>query len=279
MGNNGQGLLRIGVFSTLSRISIRMLRHYQERGVLVPAEVDPFTGHRYYRPEQLVRADRVVALREAGFAVEMIAALLRDGVEPDEVDRVLEAQRAELHRRQDLVIRQLAALDHVDTILRGHPTMTTTTTDVTLRTQPAMVVAALRRTIATYSDEPDLWAEMMPLLEAAGAILPDGGICGATFHDEEFPEADVDVEVWEQVAEPFEARSPLTCRREPERRVAVATLRGSYDRMPEAERALGAFIAERSLATGPMFNIYLVGPAQESDPDAWVTEVCVPVID
>ena len=39
-------MLKIGDFSKLSRVSIRMLRHYDEIGLLVPASTDPFTGYR-----------------------------------------------------------------------------------------------------------------------------------------------------------------------------------------------------------------------------------------
>ena len=38
-------MLNIGDFSKLSRISIRMLRHYDEIGLLVPKEVDAFSGY------------------------------------------------------------------------------------------------------------------------------------------------------------------------------------------------------------------------------------------
>ena len=42
-------MLKIGEFSKLSRVSIRMLRRYNEVGLLLPAETDPITGYRYYR--------------------------------------------------------------------------------------------------------------------------------------------------------------------------------------------------------------------------------------
>lgn len=45
-------MLKIGDFSKLSRISIRMLRHYDEIGLLVPASTDSFTGYRYYGEAQ-----------------------------------------------------------------------------------------------------------------------------------------------------------------------------------------------------------------------------------
>lgn len=34
-------MFKIGEFSKLSRISIRMLRHYDEIGLLVPEHIDP----------------------------------------------------------------------------------------------------------------------------------------------------------------------------------------------------------------------------------------------
>lgn len=37
-------MLKIGDFSKLSRCSVRMLRHYDEIGLLKPAEIDRFTN-------------------------------------------------------------------------------------------------------------------------------------------------------------------------------------------------------------------------------------------
>ena len=56
-------MLKIGEFSKLSRVSVRMLRHYDEVGLLAPSEVDPMTGYRYYSERQLITAGRIAALR------------------------------------------------------------------------------------------------------------------------------------------------------------------------------------------------------------------------
>ena len=61
-------MLKIGEFSKLSRISVRMLRHYDEIGLLKPAEIDRFTDYRYYREDQLPTACRIAALKEMGFS-------------------------------------------------------------------------------------------------------------------------------------------------------------------------------------------------------------------
>ena len=54
-------MLKIGEFSKLSRISIRLLRQYDDSGLLTPEVTDPFTGYRYYSEYQLPTANRITA--------------------------------------------------------------------------------------------------------------------------------------------------------------------------------------------------------------------------
>ncbi|NLA28250.1 MAG: MerR family transcriptional regulator, partial [Propionibacterium sp.] len=76
MEHHGEGLLRIGLFSRLTAISVRMLRHYQEHHILEPAVIDPFTGRRSYSPAQLTDAHWIVRLRDAGLPVSEIGPLM-----------------------------------------------------------------------------------------------------------------------------------------------------------------------------------------------------------
>ncbi|MEV7972042.1 MerR family transcriptional regulator [Cellulomonas sp. NPDC089187] len=264
------GLLRIGLFSRLTFISVRMLRHYAERGVLVPAEVDEFTGYRFYRVDQLDEARLVTGLRDAGFGVEGIAQVLAARRDPASVAALVSQQRERLLTERDGLESRLAALDR----LRIEETMPTI--EVIETTLPAMTVLALRDTLASYSDEGLLWQRLMPV--AGPHVRPDA-LFGATFYDEQFQAEDADVEVWIQVPAPVVSPAvPVVCQELPERRIVAATLRGSYEGMGEVTAALGAHIAERGLRTGPMFNVYRVGPTQDPDPAHWVTEVCFPVI-
>ena len=69
-------MLRIGEFSVLSQISIHMLRHYNEIGLLIPEYIDDFTGYRYYSEKQLPIANKIKALKSMGLSLSLIKEIL-----------------------------------------------------------------------------------------------------------------------------------------------------------------------------------------------------------
>ena len=66
----------LGEFARRSRLSLKALRLYDERGVLVPSRVDQASGYRYYDPAQLDDARLVVMLRELQLPLAAIKELL-----------------------------------------------------------------------------------------------------------------------------------------------------------------------------------------------------------
>ena len=57
-------MFKIGDFSKLGQVSVRMLRHYDQLGLLKPGQIDKFTGYRYYAVEQLVRLNRILFFKD-----------------------------------------------------------------------------------------------------------------------------------------------------------------------------------------------------------------------
>ncbi len=45
--------LKIGEFSQLMQVTVKTLRHYEQKGLLLPDEVDEWTGYRYYSIDQM----------------------------------------------------------------------------------------------------------------------------------------------------------------------------------------------------------------------------------
>ena len=68
--------ISIGEFARRSRLSLKALRLYDERGVLVPSRVDQGSGYRYYNTDQLEEARLVVMLRQLQLPLGAIRELL-----------------------------------------------------------------------------------------------------------------------------------------------------------------------------------------------------------
>ena len=105
-----QTMLKIGEFSKLSRISIRMLRHYDEIGLLHPVRIDAYTGYRYYGEDQLPLAGRIAALRDMGFGLSAISEVLACGGDAPSLERLLACREGELRDHKQEVERQLSQL-------------------------------------------------------------------------------------------------------------------------------------------------------------------------
>ncbi|MEV4757617.1 MerR family transcriptional regulator [Micromonospora sp. NPDC049559] len=144
-------MFNIGDFAALGRVSVRMLRHYDAIGLLRPARVDPATGYRYYAADQLSRLNRVIALKDLGFTLQQVQAVLEEKVDVTELRGMLRLRRAQL---ADQLAADTARLLRVEARLRlieseGHMD----TAEVVLRRVPAIRVAELSAVAASYAPE------------------------------------------------------------------------------------------------------------------------------
>jgi DNA-binding transcriptional MerR regulator/predicted N-acetyltransferase YhbS len=94
-----------GEFAAVTGLSIKALRLYDERGLLVPARVDQTTGYRRYAEGQIATAGRIALLRRAGIGLADIERFLAAPAAAV-IDRWLADIAAETGVRQ----RALAAL-------------------------------------------------------------------------------------------------------------------------------------------------------------------------
>ena len=104
-----EGLIPIGQFAAASRLSLKALRLYDENGLLPPADVDPESGYRSYRLDQLRSATLIGLLRRAGMPLSEIRRVLDDpsATRIDEYEATLTRELAERQRVLDYVRRYL----------------------------------------------------------------------------------------------------------------------------------------------------------------------------
>ena len=269
-------MLKIGDFSKLSRVSIRMLRHYDEIGLLKPVWIDPESGYRYYSADQLPVAGRINALKDMGFGLAVIAEILPCYEDREALGRHLRCKQAELQTLSEQTAYRLRLLETAQTRLRKEDK--TMNYDVTLKTFPSRYSATVRMVIPSYEEEGMLWNILME--ETAPLHMTDGDpcYCCAVFHDKEYRETEVDVEVQKDVKGSYPDTEHVRFRTLPEVTVACATCKGSYEQMGGINETVAAWVSDNGYVfDGPMFNIYHVSPHETSNPDEYVTEVCYPI--
>lgn len=87
-------MFRIGEVASIYDISIRALRLYDRIGLFRPEYVDERTGYRYYTPEQLYILNAIIELKELGCSLEEIASVVRGGLHPEALLRLLDKKEA-----------------------------------------------------------------------------------------------------------------------------------------------------------------------------------------
>jgi DNA-binding transcriptional MerR regulator len=263
--------LAIGDFSRATHLSVKMLRHYHDIGLLEPADVDPGTGYRRYGTEQITTAQVIRRFRDLDMPLDEIRAVLL-APDPQARGRLISAHltrlEASLARTQDAVATLRDLLEHPAAAAPvGH------------RHAPAVSAAAIREIV----DRADALAwyqgalgELHATLTAQGiaATGPGGGIYGTEIFTEERGQATVFL--------PCQA-SPRPMGRVAALDVPAAELstvihNGPHAGIDLAYGTLGAYVTRHALAVdGPIREYYLTGPLETPDSAAWRTEIGWPI--
>lgn len=166
-------MFKIGDFANLSRVSVRMLRHYDKLGLLRPTYADPATGYRYYTVDQLHDLQRLHALRELGFSLEQVQRVWEHDLDQSggTFEAILRLKQAELRRHLRETLARLERIDQQLTQLRQPPDARLTHYDITVKPIPATVALTCRATMPPLTPE-----AVFVLREAASHALSSAGI-------------------------------------------------------------------------------------------------------
>jgi DNA-binding transcriptional MerR regulator len=199
-------MFRIGEFSQITRVTVDTLRYYDALGLLKPANVDPFTGYRYYSARQIMSLNRIVALKEVGFSLEEIARILEDKLTTDQLRGMLKAQlvraESEIESAQSRRGRVLARLNTLD-LEDNMPAY-----EVTLKPVEKQVIAAIRENVMRIEQMPERCSEMFDTIAhwMNANRLPLGPSL-TIYHNETFTREDIDTECGFIVPVPTKAKT------------------------------------------------------------------------
>jgi DNA-binding transcriptional MerR regulator len=255
-----------------------MLRHYDAIGLLRPASVDRATGYRFYEASQLAELNRVIALKDLGFSLEQVRAVLAEKVSAAELRGMFKLRRAELYAQ---IEADTARLARIEARLRTIEEEDQAPLDgIVIKRLAPLRVAELTGEAAGYRPEAitpviqplycDLWRHMANAgVAAAGPALayyedaPPGG--GAVLVHAAVPVASA-----APVGEGFSVVDLAEVER-----AAVVIHHGPMDGVLSTDQALARWIDANGY--GSVGYAREVTLAWSPDPDQWVTELQQPI--
>jgi DNA-binding transcriptional MerR regulator len=263
--------LTIGDFARATHVSVKMLRHYHRIGLLTPAAVDPRTGYRRYRPDQIPAAQVIRRFRQLDMPLEDIQGIL---AAPDVVTRN-KLIAVHLERLEEELARTHSAV----TALRSLLTDPQPALNVDRRSVGATPAVAITETIGIQDALAWLQGALGELHGAVAACSltqrgAPGGIFATDLFTSERGEATVFIPAGGNLR-PTGRVSPATI---PAAELAIVVHAGPHAGIDRAYGLLGAYVTEHALAVdGPIREYYLTDRYDTPDSSAWRTEVGWPI--
>jgi DNA-binding transcriptional MerR regulator len=265
--------LSIGDFSRATHMSIKTLRHYHRVGLLEPADVDQFTGHRRYTTQQIPTAQVIRRFRELDMPIEEIRNIL---AAPDVPSRN-QLIAAHLSRLEDGLARTQNAVGSLRDLL-DHPQ------------DPARAGISHRRVAGTRAvaitavidlEDASSWyqgalGELQAIInaQALSAGGAPGGIYAADLFTNEHGQATVFLPCTGQIRPVGRVEGVEV----PPAELAIIVHRGPHDSIDLAYGALATHVIQHALAVdGPIREYYLSGRHDTPDESAWRTEIGWPI--
>ena len=236
------------------QVTIKTLRHYEQKGLLIPDEVDEWTGYRYYSIEQMQKLQTIRDLQRLGFSLDEIKDLCDSYSCTPTIDQLTEKiEETEAQLRQ-LIARRDRLIDW-----RNARKQMTTMEKFSIQSLPEIIVASHREVLPNYAAiGPMCVNKIGPEMQRLGCKCPPPGYCFTVEHDREYKPTDVDIE----------SVPKALCMKHI----------GPYERFYESFIEAFRYIDEQGYKPiGQHRTCYIDGVWNQEDPEKWLSVIQIPI--
>jgi DNA-binding transcriptional MerR regulator len=259
----------IAEFSKITGISIKALRLYHEKGLLVPEHVDDQSGYRHYGPASVTRARAVVLLKQMLVPLDVISEILDRYENEADVVEFFSRHQTEIVGRIASLKRVVSSLDAIiDQERRVKAMLDSSEFKVEEKTIDALLIASIRWR-GKYSDCGKAFSK---LYGAMGRY-----VCGKPmdlYYDEGYKEDDADIETAVPIRKGRQVPG-ITIRELPGGKAVSLIHKGPYDLIGRAYEKLADYTQQQQLrCQSPVRQVYIKGPGLIfKNPKNYLTEV------
>ncbi len=146
-------MLSIGEFSNICRVSTKTLRYYAEIGLILPSEINPENGYRYYSIKQLETMLFINRLKSYNFSLEEIKTILKaEELQEEKLYVELIRKKKEIERKvQEFKMTLDQVNEDISILKQGKSIMSyLDSIDVQLVEVPMMYLLSIRKMVQEH---------------------------------------------------------------------------------------------------------------------------------
>lgn len=259
----------IGQFSSVTSLSIKTLRLYHEKEILIPTEVDKFTKYRYYNESNFETARIIKILKDFDFSLAEIKIILDEC--SDESD-LLDQMKLKSEQIQSKIAQYNTTLNSLESIIeieKENKMKPEQIFDVEEKTVDTILIAGYRMK-GKYQDIGNGFS-------IVGKNF--GKYCNgkplALYYDGEYKEDDADYEACFPIRKGTGV-DDISVRELKGGKCYTIIHKGSYDTLSQSYKQLFEHINEKGIKTKlPTREVYLKGPGMifKGNPKNYLTEI------
>lgn len=259
---------QIGRFSTITRITVKALRLYHERGILEPSYIDNETGYRYYNEALLEKALAIRELKNLGFSLKDISTIMENYSEDDELVDFLKVQVTEFSKTILHYQEMKGQLEAMLALQKNTP-MQPETGFIEQKDIPEKIIASIRFS----GKHREIGNAFKIIFKAVGFYV--SGKPGALYYDDEYKEENADIEAFVPIKKTLIKQNIKTKTLAGGMAYCITHI-GPYETLFQSYKKILDYIQENNIeALSPSREIYLKGPGMifKGNPTKYRTEI------
>jgi len=242
-------MLKIGDFSKLTHVSVRMLRYYDNQGLLKPSYIDSVTGYRMYSADQVPELQKIVLLRDLNFGVAETMQLLQNWNDT----YLMQSLHNKIRDIEEVIEMEKKRIEQI------------------------------RRKVSSLVDEGTLCSELMDFVHQEHIEFDRSSQNNvAIYHDDEHLDSYVDIEVCLIVKRLGKDKDAFTYRTlENIDKMACMMVYGPYENIAGAYFSFADWLDKNHPYTmgSPSRQVTIIDHEDTDNPEEYLTEIQIPLIE
>ncbi|QUH18497.1 MerR family transcriptional regulator [Alkaliphilus sp. B6464] len=270
-------MLSIGEFSNICKVSTKTLRYYAEIDLILPVEINPENGYRYYSVEQLETMLFINRLKSYNFSLEEIKTILKSEELLDEkLYLALTKKKKEIEKQVQEFKKTLDQLNNdISNLKQGKSIMSyLESIDVQLVEVPKMYLLSFRKMVHEYEfaeEYGNCFSKLFKKIQDDKLTILAPPM--VLFHSEEFSLFGLDTEFAIPVKEYVTGTRdfyPGLCLK--------TVLYGSYSNLSSVYTKQREWAEKEGYeCNNALYEVYVTDPSQVSKESELITEIYYPV--